>query len=133
MTIILTVEDEQVFDKHRKIFMFTLATIIQRYRFSLTRERIFPCLPKMRALQEHRQSSPFGNKGQLQALAMGEVSSDADIRGKETPAKVTSKDVFWVPELPLGLPSTGEEVVDYRRKESCHRFRSDRTKYRPNR
>ena len=77
------------------------------------------------------RSCTFGIKGQLQALAMGEIPLHVSVRGKEAPAQVTLKDVLWVPGLPCQLLSTGSirrdggEFVDSGRKESYLRFRQD--------
>ena len=49
----------------------------------------------------------FGNKGQLQALAMGQMPLHMKIQGKEAPIKVTLKGVMWIPGLPCRLLSTG--------------------------
>ena len=77
------------------------------------------------------RSCTFGNKGQLQALAMGEIPLHVSVHGKEAPAQVTLRDVLWVPGLPCRLLSTGSirrdggEFVDSGRKECYLRFRQD--------
>ena len=77
------------------------------------------------------RSCTFGNKGQLQALEMGEIPLLVSVRGKEAPVEVTLEDVLWVPGLPCRLLSTGSirrdggEFVDSGTKESDLRFRQD--------
>ncbi|CAM9872319.1 unnamed protein product, partial [Sphacelaria rigidula] len=83
-----------------------------------------PWKQDLRKTRTVNRSCTFGNKGQLQALAMGEISLHVSARGKVAPAKVTLKDVLWVPGLPCRLLSTGTirrdggEFVDSGRKES---------------
>ena len=54
-----------------------------------------------------KQRCTFGDKEQLQALAMGEMSLHLKVQGKEAPIKVTLKDVLWIPAIPWRLSSTG--------------------------
>ncbi|CAM9581103.1 unnamed protein product [Sphacelaria rigidula] len=77
------------------------------------------------------RSCTFGNKGQLQALTLGEIPLHVNARGKVASAKATLKDVLWVPGLPCRLLSTGTirrdggEFMDFGRKEIYLRFRKD--------
>ena len=70
------------------------------------------------------RSYTLRNKGELQALAMGEISLHMSGRSKEAPVKVTLKDILGVSGLPCRMLSTriirpdGGEVAESGRKES---------------
>ena len=57
-----------------------------------------PCQEDLRNTRTVNRRCTFGNKGQLQALAMGEMPLHVKLRA---PIKVTLKDVLWTPGLYL--------------------------------
>ena len=108
-------------------------TVAQRSRFSDlgAKVHITPWKEDVRNTRTFNRRCTFGNKGQLQALTMGEIPLRVNVQGKEAPIKVTLKDVVWIPGRPCELLSTGtirrdgREFVESGTNKSYLRFRKD--------
>ena len=90
--------------------------------------------PWVKDLQNTRtinRSCTFGNKGQLQGSALGEMPLRVKVKGRDDLTEVTLKNVLWVPGIPCRILSTGTirrdggEFVDSSTKDCYLRFTKD--------
>ena len=100
MAMNVVVEDERILKKYPELSMFTSADGHTEVSISLTRANVHmtPWKEDLRNTRTVNRRCTFGNKGQLQALAMGEMPLHVKLRA---PIKVTLKDVLWTPGLYL--------------------------------
>ena len=133
MAMNVVVEDERILKKYPELSMFTSADGHTEVSISLTRANVHmtPWKEDLRNTRTVNRRCTFGNKGQLQALPMGEIPLHVKVEAKEAPTKVTLKDVLWISGLPCRLLSAGTirrdggEIVDSVTKKSYLRLRKD--------